>query len=135
MKKYYSNGVSSQRTRALTLWFWICPCLTRAGEKTLWEHFSRILCFKCCPLWQKTSEPISGSGKQRVSRQQRGEVCALGDHLAPCDLSLPGRNLRKSQIIVKRAFLQKGVLSCKSPSLRIQYLFYHATCCFSSLEM
>ena len=26
------------------------PCLIRAGEKTLWEHFSRILCFKCCPF-------------------------------------------------------------------------------------
>lgn len=136
MKKSYSNGVSSQRTRALTLWFWICPCLIRAGEKTLWEHFSRILCFKCCPLWQKTSAPISDSGKQRVSRQQRRGVCALGDHhapcritfmlfirggvpgklpaqqpqrvwYAPCDLSLPGRNLRKSQIIVNRRFYRK----------------------------
>lgn len=66
---------------------WICPCLIRAGEKTLWEHFSRILCFKCCPLWQKTSAPISDSGKQRVSRQQRRGVCALGDHHAPCRIT------------------------------------------------
>lgn len=87
MKKSYSNGVFTQRTRALTLRFWICPCLIRAGEKTLWEHFSRILCFKCCPLWQKTSAPISDSGKQRVSRQQRRGVCALGDHHAPCRIT------------------------------------------------
>ena len=60
---------------------------TRRGKKTLWEHFSRILCFKCCPLWQKTSAPISDSGKQRVSRQQRRGVCALGDHHAPCRIT------------------------------------------------
>lgn len=127
MKKSYSNGVSSQRTRALTLWFWICPCLIRAGEKTLWEHFSRILCFKCCPLWQKTSAPISDSGKQRVSRQQRRGVCALGDHHAPCRITfmlfirggvpgkLPAQQPQKSVVCPLRPFAT-GQKSTKKPN-------------------
>lgn len=32
--KFKSNGVSSQKTRALTLWFWICPYWIPDGEKT-----------------------------------------------------------------------------------------------------
>ena len=93
----------------------------------VWEHFSRILCFKCCPLWQKTSAPISDSGKQRVSRQQRRGVCALGDHHAPCRITfmlfirggvpgkLPAQQPQKSVVCPLRPFAT-GQKSTKKPN-------------------
>ena len=76
---------------------------------------------------QKTSAPISDSGKQRVSRQQRRGVCALGDHHAPCRITfmlfirggvpgkLPAQQPQKSVVCPLRPFAT-GQKSTKKPN-------------------
>ena len=157
-QKYWSNGAFSQRKKALTLWFWICRFWIHGEVRIYWELSSVTLCCKYCLLWQRTSAPTSVSGRLRESqRQSQGhsvwaatqtaaqefpfrlpalengrnhrDGSSKGMWDAPCHLPLPGRDLRKSQVVVKGVFLQECVPFCKE---NITSFYFAVLCGFSS---
>lgn len=57
---------------------------TNNPARICWEPSSVTLCCNCCPLWQKTNEPISDSGRPRALQRQRPRAFGLGGHPNRC---------------------------------------------------
>lgn len=99
---------------------------TRRGKDLMGTFLSDIV-LQVLSFVAETSAPISDSGKQRVSRQQRRGVCALGDHHAPCRITfmlfirggvpgkLPAQQPQKSVVCPLRPFAT-GQKSTKKPN-------------------